>query len=145
MGNLQVIKQKATAEYERTDTILREYPIDLTHLGILFMLDRSRRCRFYLEDIMRFIDLCYEREQGNRESHELQQMILNVKRAYGMSTQDFYFLMQRAAEEANLMTLDEHFDNWIPTDIVQDFVREFMKGFQNFMTQLGFEPGVELK
>jgi hypothetical protein len=32
-----------------------------------------------------------------------------------MSTQDFYFLMQRAAEEANLMTLDEHFDNWIPT------------------------------
>ncbi|ELR11133.1 Fbox domain containing protein [Acanthamoeba castellanii str. Neff] len=71
--------------------------------------------------------------------------ILNVKRAYGMSTQDFYFLMQRAAEEANLMTLDEHFDNWIPTDIVQDFVREFMKGFQNFMTQLGFEPGVELK
>jgi hypothetical protein len=30
-------------------------------------------------------------------------------------------------------------------DIVQDFVREFMKGFQNFMTQLGFEPGVELK
>jgi hypothetical protein len=45
--------------------------------------------------------------------HSLQ--ILNVKRAYGMSTQDFYFLMQRAAEEANLMTLDEHFDNWIPT------------------------------
>jgi hypothetical protein len=59
----------------QTDTILREYPIDLTHLGILFMLDRSRRCKFYLEDIMHFIELCYEREQGNRESHELQQMV----------------------------------------------------------------------
>ena len=66
----------------QTDTILREYPIDLTHLGILFMLDRSRRCRFYLEDIMRFIDLCYEREQGNRESHELQQMVPSPKPTY---------------------------------------------------------------
>jgi hypothetical protein len=66
----------------QTDTILREYPIDLTHLGILFMLDRSRRCRFYLEDIMRFIDLCYEREQGNRESHELQQMVPSTLTTY---------------------------------------------------------------
>jgi hypothetical protein len=30
-------------------------------------------------------------------------------------------------------------------DIVQEFVHEFMKGFQNFMTQLGFEPEVDLK
>jgi hypothetical protein len=31
-----------------------------------------------------------------------------------MSTQAFYDLMQHASEEAKLMTLDEHFDNWIP-------------------------------
>lgn len=59
----------------QTDIILRDYPIDLTHLGILFVIDRNRRCRFYLEDIMAFIELCFEREQGNRDSHELQQMV----------------------------------------------------------------------
>jgi hypothetical protein len=59
----------------QTDIILRDYPIDLTHLGILFVLDRKKRCKFYLEDIMLFIELCFEREQGNRDSTELQQMV----------------------------------------------------------------------
>eukprot|EP01126_Amoeba_proteus_P057877 TRINITY_DN740_c0_g2_i16.p1 TRINITY_DN740_c0_g2~~TRINITY_DN740_c0_g2_i16.p1 ORF type:complete len:146 (+),score=27.43 TRINITY_DN740_c0_g2_i16:210-647(+) len=39
--------------------------LDKTHLGTLFMIDKSKDGRFYLDEIKQFVDLYFERQAAN--------------------------------------------------------------------------------
>jgi len=42
-----------------------EYPIDLTHLGTLFALDKSKDGKFYIEEIIDFAAMYSEKQAAN--------------------------------------------------------------------------------
>lgn len=65
--------------------------------------------------------------------------ILNVKATHGVEFQYFFDLLQHAAEEDGLMSIDyEEMDDFVPLNICQKFARYFIKGFVRLMNQLGF-------
>lgn len=68
--------------------------------------------------------------------------ILNIKTTYGLDYQSFFDLLQRVAEEENpdLMKLqDSSYDDVLPLVTLKKFARDFLVGFTNIMTTLGFE------
>ncbi|KAL6042760.1 Site-specific DNA-methyltransferase (adenine-specific) [Balamuthia mandrillaris] len=220
MGNIATIKEKAKAEFERVRDVKKEYltveqvtlihtskivshhyGVDLTHLGILFVLDRYHTGLIDLEDFMSFIELCHKREKRYKEPHEFQTQfqayctlvmwnkvtgkdgdklfenwitklfcngfkvvqfdgiefvdrdaikvlheILNISKTHGVDFQEFFDLMQRSAEKQELMPLDaEKVDDFVPTLLLRQFASSFLKGFINLMSELGFEPGINIK
>lgn len=68
--------------------------------------------------------------------------ILNVKTTHGLEFQIFFDLLQQAAEEVGLMSIEnEDMDDYVPLTICQQFARDFIKGFSRLMRQIGFETG----
>jgi Ca2+-binding EF-hand superfamily protein len=60
--------------------------------------------------------------------------VLNIKATHGMEFQSFFDLMQKAAEEAGLMTIDiEEMDDFVPLTTCQEFARDFIRGFSRLM------------
>ncbi len=58
-----------------------------------------------------------------------------------MGVQQFYELLQRVAEDMKLSDVDDRsLDDWVPIDVVKEFAREFIKGFENFMATLEIKP-----
>ena len=54
----------------QTSEIVRDCPLSLSHLGILYVMDRKKTGRFYLEDVMSVVHLVYHRQEQARENHE---------------------------------------------------------------------------
>jgi len=91
MGNLALLKERATEEFERVknlrknndrdylilqevlliqpSNVSREHPIELSHLGTLFILDAEKQGRFYQSTFTTFITLCCERLDASLQSH----------------------------------------------------------------------------
>ena len=71
--------------------------------------------------------------------------LLNVRQAVGHEYEAFFDLMQRAAEEQGLMTIDDaRFDKLVPMPTLALFARHFITGFIAFLTELGFKPNMPL-
>jgi len=53
---------------------------------------------------------------------------------HGTSFEDFFELLQEAAEEQGLMEAEaEDFRGWVPLQSVEDFIENFNDGAQHFM------------
>ena len=64
--------------------------------------------------------------------------ILNVKATHGIEFQMFFDLLQRVAEEAGLMSIENaEIDDFIPLSVCQSFARFFIEGFVRLVDQLG--------
>lgn len=64
--------------------------------------------------------------------------ILNVKATHGIEFQMFFDLLQRVAEEAGLMGIENsELDDFVPLAVCQNFSRHFIEGFVRLMDQLG--------
>eukprot|EP00826_Nyctotherus_ovalis_P046503 TRINITY_DN5262_c0_g2_i17.p1 TRINITY_DN5262_c0_g2~~TRINITY_DN5262_c0_g2_i17.p1 ORF type:complete len:222 (+),score=52.42 TRINITY_DN5262_c0_g2_i17:128-793(+) len=65
--------------------------------------------------------------------------ILNVRVTHNVSFQAFLALLHQAAEEEGLMTLEaEAQDDYVALDIIQQFSRDFIRGFSKLMLEVGF-------
>ncbi len=65
--------------------------------------------------------------------------ILNVRVTHNLEFQQFFDLLQQAAEEESLMNLEvEAQDDYVPLDVVQQFARDFIRGFSKLMLEVGF-------
>ena len=65
--------------------------------------------------------------------------ILNVRVTHNIDFQVFLAWLQQAAEEQELMILEaEAQDDYVALDIVQQFARDFIRGFSKLMLEVGF-------
>lgn len=81
----------------------------------------------------------------NRDATKILHDILQIDKTFGLDFIDFFDLMQRVGEEKKLMNLeDEQLDEVVHIDILKLFAKEFINGFINYMTELGFEKDVVL-
>jgi len=65
--------------------------------------------------------------------------ILNVRVTHNLEFQQFLDLLQQSAEEEGLMNIEvEAQDDYVPLDIMQQFVRDFIRGFSKLMLEVGF-------
>jgi hypothetical protein len=65
--------------------------------------------------------------------------LLNVKTTHGIDFQMFFDLLQQAAEEQGMMSIDlQDMDDYVPLLICQQFAGHFITGFARLMHQLGF-------
>jgi len=93
MGNLASLRERTTEEFNRVralrknnkeeveylilqevllmqpSNVSREYPIEVSHLGTLFILDSAKDGRFYLENFCTFLTLCCARHDVCLQSH----------------------------------------------------------------------------
>lgn len=69
-GQLTIVQALDQVIKIQVSEIVRDYNMDLTHLGILFVMDRNKTGRFYKEDILSFVEMVYEREEQARSNHE---------------------------------------------------------------------------
>ncbi|KAL6058034.1 EF hand domain containing protein [Balamuthia mandrillaris] len=243
MGNLESLSSKTTEEFNRALTAAnsrntssgehrdylvlqevlqlhtsnitpKEYDVELTHLGALFVLDVRKDGRFCLDNFLEFVKLGFERDAASNNQSQpvrsdfqtqfkghctwimwntieekgkaafeewfsallseneeilgdrkklrgvhpfpgnylsrgtivLMHKILNIKKAYGVNTQKLFDMMQRAAEEQDVMALDqEELDDFVPLIILRQFAIDFIQGFTALMSDLGFEPEYKKK
>lgn len=74
----------------------------------------------------------------NIESVKLLYDLIGMHMLKSFSLQDFFNLLQHAAEESNLMPLEsKELDNYIPLSICQDFAKEFLLGFSKLFKDIG--------
>jgi hypothetical protein len=52
----------------RTVNVVRDYSIDFSHVGTLFVLDAEKSGRFSEDNFINFVNLCYSRENGESNS-----------------------------------------------------------------------------
>lgn len=65
--------------------------------------------------------------------------LCKVKMMNGLDVQSFVDLLQQCGEEQGLMSLqNEEFDEFVPTVVIKEFVKEFFKGFSILMNEIGF-------
>ena len=65
--------------------------------------------------------------------------LLNVKTTHGIDFQMFFDLLQQAAEEQGMMSIElQDMDDYVPLLICQQFAGHFITGFARLMHQLGF-------
>ena len=58
----------------------------------------------------------------------------HVQEKHGTSFEDFFELLQEAAEEQSLMDVEaEGCKDWVPLQCVEDFISNFNDGAQHFM------------
>ena len=70
--------------------------------------------------------------------------LLPVQETQGMDFQTFFDFLQRCAEEAQLLDLDdEALDDWLPLVVVRDFLGNLNSGMQKVME--GIYPTTELE
>jgi hypothetical protein len=64
--------------------------------------------------------------------------ILNVKATHGVEFQMFFDLLQKVAEEEQLMNIEwNDLDDYVPLSVCQTFARHFIEGFVKLVDQLG--------
>eukprot|EP00455_Lapot_gusevi_P009055 TRINITY_DN14021_c0_g1_i5.p1 TRINITY_DN14021_c0_g1~~TRINITY_DN14021_c0_g1_i5.p1 ORF type:complete len:183 (+),score=20.28 TRINITY_DN14021_c0_g1_i5:48-551(+) len=69
--------------------------------------------------------------------------VLRIDRAFSLSFQDFFDLMQNAAEESELLDLlDESFDDVVPEPILRVFLKYVILGFVNMMEDVGMSSAL---
>ena len=74
----------------------------------------------------------------NIESVKLLYDIMDMKMLKQFTLQDFFNLLQQAAEEQSMMPLErKELDNHIPLSVCQDFSREFLFGFSRLFKEVG--------
>jgi len=212
MGNAQACYTHIDEEFQRLnqkqfnyltlDQMLqfqppRENPIELSHLGTLYVMDKRLSGRFYFDDLLDFAEVYCAQVAQNRsydfrskfqayctlhmwndlckhggidefvtwfvklftenmplkkfdmhpdveflpsDSIKTMHQILAIKSTYGVEFQTFFDLMQRVAEEENIMLLSEKkLDELVPVPILEQFARDFINGFVKLMQELGFE------
>ena len=54
----------------QSSEIVRDYQLNLAHLGILFVMDQQKLGRFYLGDVLTFAKMVHQKEEMARENHE---------------------------------------------------------------------------
>mmetsp|Transcript_6435 Transcript_6435/g.16881 ORF Transcript_6435/g.16881 Transcript_6435/m.16881 type:complete len:223 (+) Transcript_6435:111-779(+) len=73
----------------------------------------------------------------NRDSIETIYHVLGVKESQGLDFQSFFDLLQRAAEEKDLMDLgNEELDDYLPLEVVGEFARSMIQGMQKVMADI---------
>lgn len=79
-----------------------------------------------------------------RDTIKTLHQLLRVHDAFAIDLQAFFDLLQRTAEEMQLLSLaDERLDDWIPESVVRQFLSRFIDGLGRMMSGLGFHAGVE--
>ncbi|KYQ88846.1 hypothetical protein DLAC_10648 [Tieghemostelium lacteum] len=72
--------------------------------------------------------------------------ILSIKSYYGGDFRSFLDLMQRTAEEQNILKLDEdELDDVVPLQVLKMFSKDFINGFIKLMSELGFQQDMLLE
>jgi hypothetical protein len=65
--------------------------------------------------------------------------LLNVRQSLNVEFQAFFALLQQASEEKQIMDLnDNRQDDYVPIDVVQEFTRNFIRGFGRLMKDIGY-------
>mmetsp|Transcript_11170 Transcript_11170/g.18770 ORF Transcript_11170/g.18770 Transcript_11170/m.18770 type:complete len:214 (-) Transcript_11170:156-797(-) len=65
--------------------------------------------------------------------------VLNVRQYYNIEFQAFFALLQQGAEDMQIMDLnDKRQDDFVPIDVLEDFIRSYIKGFNKLMRDTGF-------
>ena len=76
----------------------------------------------------------------NIESVKLLFDVMDMKILKTFTLQDFFNLLQHAAEEMHLMPLEcKELDNFIPLSVCQDFSKEFLYGFSRLFKDIGLD------
>ena len=74
----------------------------------------------------------------NIESAKLLYDVMDMKMLKGFSLQDFFNLLQQAAEENRLMPLEcKDLDNYVPLSVCQEFSNDFLIGFSRLFKEIG--------
>ena len=74
----------------------------------------------------------------NIESVKLLYDIMEMKTLKSFTLQDFFNLLQQAAEEMQMMPLErKELDNVIPLMVCQNFAKEFLFGFSKLFKEIG--------
>eukprot|EP01023_Acetabularia_acetabulum_P062770 TRINITY_DN778_c1_g1_i1.p2 TRINITY_DN778_c1_g1~~TRINITY_DN778_c1_g1_i1.p2 ORF type:complete len:220 (+),score=50.56 TRINITY_DN778_c1_g1_i1:283-942(+) len=72
-----------------------------------------------------------------RDNVEVLHHVLNVKDAQGMDFQTFFDMLQRVAENKDLMDLqDPSYDDWLPIEVLHDFVKQMIQGMFKIMEDI---------
>eukprot|EP01105_Mastigella_eilhardi_P027863 TRINITY_DN8834_c0_g1_i3.p1 TRINITY_DN8834_c0_g1~~TRINITY_DN8834_c0_g1_i3.p1 ORF type:complete len:176 (+),score=45.78 TRINITY_DN8834_c0_g1_i3:57-530(+) len=81
----------------------------------------------------------------HREAVQELHRLLNTRQLLGTDAQTFFYLMQHVAEDKGLMQLDEtQLDEYIPQEVLQQFLEDFIGGFCNLMQEVGFRASFPL-
>eukprot|EP00762_Andalucia_godoyi_P004032 ANDGO_05691.mRNA.1 hypothetical protein GUITHDRAFT_165322 len=74
-----------------------------------------------------------------RDTVKTVHQVLRVYESFAIDLQAFFDLLQRTAEEMQLLSLsDERLDDWIPESVIRQFIARFFDGMGRMMTSLGF-------
>lgn len=64
--------------------------------------------------------------------------MLNMRQTHNIEFQVFLSLLQKTAEEKELMTQEEEMDDFVPLPVITNFAEHFIRGFGKLMSELGF-------
>ena len=65
--------------------------------------------------------------------------ILNVRQSHNIEYQVFFALLQQCSEEMCIMDLnDKDQDDYVPIQVIQEFIRNFLHGFHKLMKDIGY-------
>lgn len=74
------------------------------------------------------------------ESVKLLYDILDMNLLNGFTYQNFFYQLQQAAEELDMMALDcRELDDFVPLTVCQEFARDFQIGFRSLFTEIELE------
>jgi len=180
-------------------------PLDPSHLGTLFVLDKSKDGRFFIEELIEFIHMYFDRQasktyagnvvkefQGyctlqlwnyvNRKSglrnfakwiglllyrgnevkihefphkkfvarqaiHRLHE-IFQVTKSFGVDQPSSFTTLLEVAQQKKMVDVSSGGDQLkdvLPLEILEYFGKEFIEGFKSYMTELGFEPDMDIQ
>jgi len=179
-------------------------PLDPNHLGTLFVLDKSKDGRFFVEELIEFIHLYFDRQalktfagnvvkefqgyctlqmwnqinqpggmrkfskwfglllaRGNevkipeapkkkfvsRQAIHRLHDIFQVTKSFGVDQMNSFTTLQEVAQGKKLFDDlgNDQTKDVLPLEILDYFGKEFIDGFKTYMTELGFEPDMDIQ
>jgi len=195
LDDLRNFKQPRGSEIE---------PLDPNHLGTLFVLDKSHSGRFFVEELIEFIHMYFDRQaiktyagnivkefqgyctlqlwnyvnqqhgprkfakwfglllyRGNEVKikdfpkkkfvarqaiHRLHE-IFQVTKSFGVDQMTSFTTLLEVAQQKKFVdtSAGEQLKDVLPLEILEYFGKEFIEGFKSYMTELGFEPDMDIQ
>eukprot|EP01128_Nolandella_sp_AFSM9_P003599 TRINITY_DN1563_c1_g1_i1.p1 TRINITY_DN1563_c1_g1~~TRINITY_DN1563_c1_g1_i1.p1 ORF type:complete len:243 (+),score=42.22 TRINITY_DN1563_c1_g1_i1:294-1022(+) len=80
-----------------------------------------------------------------RGSTKIIDEIFHMTSSFGVDQAHFFNVLQHVSKAKNFMPTDSKYRDCIPRDILEYTGREYINGFIKYMTDLGFEPGMEIQ
>lgn len=82
----------------------------------------------------------------DRRALKILDEVFSVSKTYGVDQTHSFNLMQAVARQQGQMPSESKtkYKDVIPREILEEFGREFIDGFIKYMTDLGFEPNIEI-